>query len=72
MRLHNTCCWTDQNLSAKRTIDDFSQPNTVEIGYNFTGGTEYFVSIYMSVVITEDNVMVDSEEITGTTGYLTV
>jgi hypothetical protein len=43
----------------------------VELGYNVTTGTEYFVSLYMSVVITEDySIMVKSEELTGTTEYL--
>jgi hypothetical protein len=36
-------------------------------------GTEYFVSLSTSVVITEEyNVMVNSEELIGTTEYLTV
>jgi hypothetical protein len=35
-------------------------------------GTEYFVSLQKSVVITEEyNVMVNSEELIGTTEYLT-
>jgi hypothetical protein len=42
--------------------------NTVELGYNVTKGAEYFC-----VVITEDyNVKVNSEELIGTTGYLTL
>jgi hypothetical protein len=36
-------------------------------------GSEYFVSLQTSVVITEDdNVMVNSEELISTTEYLTV
>jgi hypothetical protein len=36
-------------------------------------GTEYFVSLQTSVVITEEcNVMVNSEELIGTTEYLAV
>jgi predicted RNA-binding protein YlqC (UPF0109 family) len=36
-------------------------------------GSENFVSSYMRVVITEeDNVMVNSEELIGTTVYLTL
>jgi hypothetical protein len=36
-------------------------------------GTEYFVSLQTSVVITEQhNVMVNSEELIGTTEYLAV
>jgi hypothetical protein len=36
-------------------------------------GAEYFVSLYASVVITEqNNVMVNSEELIGTTEYLTL
>jgi hypothetical protein len=34
-------------------------------------GTEYFVSLYTSVVITDEyNVMVNSEELIGATEYL--
>jgi hypothetical protein len=41
---------------------------TVEINCNVMKGTEYFVSLYTSVVITEEyNVMVNSEELIGTT-----
>jgi hypothetical protein len=36
-------------------------------------GTEYFVSLQANVVVTEDyNVMVSSEELIGTTAFLTV
>ena len=36
-------------------------------------GTEYFVSLYTSVVITEEyNVMVNSEELIGITEHLTL
>jgi hypothetical protein len=36
-------------------------------------GTEYFVSLYTSVVVTDVyNVMVNSEELIGTTEYLTL
>jgi hypothetical protein len=36
-------------------------------------GTEYFVSLETSVVLTEEyNVMVNSKELIGTTEYLTV
>jgi hypothetical protein len=46
---------------------------TVELGYNVMKGTEYFVSLYLSVVITvEYNVMVNSEEFIDTTEYLTL
>jgi hypothetical protein len=44
---------------------------TVEPGYNVMQGTEYFVSLQTSVVITEEyNVMVSSEEKVSTTEYL--
>jgi hypothetical protein len=36
-------------------------------------GTEYFVSLQTSVVITEEyNVMVNSDQLIGTTAYLTL
>jgi hypothetical protein len=41
-------------------------------GYKVMKGTEYFVSLQMSVVITEEyKVTVNSEELIGTTEYLT-
>jgi hypothetical protein len=44
--------------------------STLELGYNVVKGTEYFVSSKTSVVITEqNNVMVNSEELIGTTIY---
>jgi hypothetical protein len=47
--------------------------DTVELGYNVVEGTEYFVSIQTSVAITEVyNVMVNSEELIGTTEYMTL
>jgi hypothetical protein len=50
-----------------------SNENTVELGYNVMKEAEYFVLLQMSVVITEVcNVMVDSEELIGTTEYLTL
>jgi hypothetical protein len=46
---------------------------TVEVGYNVTKGTEYFVSLQTSVVVTEQwNVIVNSEELIGATEYLTL
>jgi hypothetical protein len=46
---------------------------TVELGYNVMKGAEYFVSLQTSVVITEGyNVMVNSDELIGTTEYLTL
>jgi len=37
---------------------------TVELGYNIIRGTDYLVSLWMSVVITkENNVMVNSDEL---------
>jgi hypothetical protein len=47
--------------------------STVELGYNVMKGTEQFVSLYTSVVITEKhNVMVNGEELIGATQYLTL
>ena len=46
---------------------------TVEFGYNVMKGTEYFVSLYMTVVTTEwYNVMVNGEGLIGTTRNLTL
>jgi hypothetical protein len=46
---------------------------TVELGYNIIRGTDYLVSLWMSVVITkENNVMVNSDELIGNTEYLTL
>jgi hypothetical protein len=43
-----------------------------ELGYNIVKVTEYFVSLQTSVVVTQYyNVTVNSEEIIGTTAYLT-
>jgi hypothetical protein len=45
----------------------------VELGYNVMKGTEYFVSLQTSVVITdENNFTVNSEELIGTAVYLTL
>ena len=47
--------------------------HTVELGYNLIRGTEYFVSLQTGVVLTNKyNVTVDSEELIGTTEYLTL
>jgi len=44
----------------------------VELVYNFMKGTEYFVSLQRSVVLTEGyNFMMNSEELLCTTAYLT-
>ena len=49
-----------------KPIED-TETNTVGLVYNVTEGTEYFVSLYTSVVITEEyNGMVNSEELIGT------
>lgn len=46
---------------------------TVEFGCNVIEGTEYFVSLYMSVVTTEGyNVMFNGDELIGTTEHLTL
>jgi hypothetical protein len=48
-----------------------SSLNTVELSYNVMKGTEDFVSLSTNVVINEDyNVMVNNEELIGTTEYL--
>jgi hypothetical protein len=42
--------------------------STVERGYNVMKLTEYFVSLYKSIVITEVyNIMVDNDELIGAT-----
>jgi hypothetical protein len=47
--------------------------NVVQLCYNVIKGTEYFVSLQTSVVITEEcNVMVNSDELIGTTEYLSL
>jgi hypothetical protein len=47
--------------------------NRVELGYIAMKGTEYFVWLLTKVVITEEyNVMIDSEELNGTTECLTL
>jgi hypothetical protein len=44
-----------------------------ELGYNVMQGTEYFVSLQTNVLITEEcNVMVNSEELIGTTQLVTL
>jgi hypothetical protein len=46
---------------------------TVELGYNVMKGTEYFVSLKTSVVRTKEySVMVNSEELIGTAGHVTL
>jgi hypothetical protein len=48
-------------------------PYTVELGYNVMKGTEYFVSLQTGVIVTEEcAVMVNSEQLIGTTEYLTL
>jgi hypothetical protein len=45
----------------------------VEFGYNIVKGIEYFVLLQTGVVVAQDyNVMVNSEELFGTTEYLTL
>jgi hypothetical protein len=47
--------------------------NTIEIRYNVMKGTEYFVSLQTSVLVTEKcDVVLYSEKLIGTTEYLTV
>jgi hypothetical protein len=46
---------------------------TVELGYAVMIRTEYFVSLWSSVFVTEKyNVMVNSDEVIGTTEYITL
>lgn len=50
----------------------FSQANRVELSYNVIKGEEHFVSLQTSVIITDEyEVVVNSEERTGTRDYLT-
>ena len=45
----------------------------IELGYNVMKGTEYFVSVYTSVVINDEYiVMVNSDELIRATQYLTL
>jgi hypothetical protein len=47
--------------------------NKVELGYKVMKGTEYFVSLQMSVVLTKEcTVMVNSEKLIRTIQYLTL
>jgi hypothetical protein len=47
--------------------------NTVEPGYNVMKWTEYFVSLQACAVITQQyNVMVNNDELIGTTKHLTL
>lgn len=46
--------------------------NTFKLGYNVMKGTAYFELLYTSVVLTENNGMVNSEELTCTTEYMTL
>jgi hypothetical protein len=53
------------------TCQRSNKPNRVERDYNVIKGTEYFVSLKASIVITEEyNVRVNSEYLIGTTEYL--
>jgi hypothetical protein len=46
---------------------------TVELSYNVMKGAEYFLSLYTSVVLTEEyHVTLNSEDLIGTTEYLTL
>jgi hypothetical protein len=47
--------------------------NTIEVGYNILKEAKYFVSLQTGVVTPEEyNVMVNCEELIGTTEYLTL
>jgi len=49
------------------------ESNTIEIGYCVMKGNEYLVSLYASVVITQVySFVVNSEELIGATGHLTL
>jgi hypothetical protein len=64
---------TDIPVLGNRKISTINYLDTVELGYNVMKGSEYFVSLQKSVVITEEyNVMVNSEELIGITEYLTL
>jgi hypothetical protein len=61
-----------KRILRKNARNEYFQ-NRVELGYNVMKGTEYFVSLQTNVVITEEyNIMVNSEELIGTTEYLTL
>jgi hypothetical protein len=60
-----------QGLKKSTIVAPNYNTNTVELGYNVMKGTEYFVSLQRSVVITKDyNVMVNNDELNGTTENL--
>ena len=55
----------------RRIIQNVSYRNTVKLSYDVMKGTEYFVLLQVSVVLTDWYiVMVNSEDLTGTTEYL--
>jgi hypothetical protein len=57
----------------KKIYELIYKERTVELGYNIMKGSEYFALFLTSVVITEwYNVTANSEELIGTTEYLTL
>jgi hypothetical protein len=47
--------------------------NAIDFGFSVVKGTEYVLSLYTSVVLTEEyNVEINGEELIGTTEYLTL
>ena len=61
------------NKGTQRVLRIWKIKNTFELGYDVMKGTEYFVSLQSNVVITEEyNVMVNSEELIGTTECVTL
>jgi hypothetical protein len=60
-------------MTSRNELNFRFHKNRFELGYNVMKGTEYFVSLLTSVVITEDDiVMVNSQELIGTTENLTL
>jgi hypothetical protein len=61
-----------QTQSSTATLT-YSTSHTVELDYNITQGTVYLLSLQKSVVLPKEyNVIVNSEELIGTTEYLTL
>jgi hypothetical protein len=51
-------------------LSTFTATITVKLNYNITKGTQYSVLLQMSVVLTQQYVMINSEEVIGETECL--
>jgi hypothetical protein len=60
-----------QQVQLKPLKWQYTESYTVIFGYDMMDGTEYFLSLQISVVLTDEyNVTINSEEIIGSTEYL--